>query len=658
MALDAEAELRCVWQQWFADAKSNKDKATPQWCEKFYVDERNQADTDHGKRNSTMNAEALLCFLQPQGSLDAFRLRSGGKATGIGVDCINRYFSEFGGDGKKLDLDAISMIVELSTDFLEKNRIEDIPNFESYGYLDVPDNTRSELRDDSIATVDSYTMSVSVCLHLLRLLSPSGWGNRANTNKAVAEKCASASKLASERLSYALYGLCRSFAYKERSVSEWTKATMIKWPEESQAIEEIRDRLGALGFDTSPSGAFECGWSWGPIPDTGNIPTETRKLGDTIATPDPYLYFTLNAMDGIDDLFEEWVQTEEILKPEQLALTARLRNLSDLTARYWGAIAFSNSLAQDGRWALEAVPWRTTDKEASLQWSLYVYGIALREHLSGRQATNPSELSRLISLLEEFAERGRLTRPPVDNLVPKELSAKLDQSDLKIAQRDPALAYHWPGVELGLENNEGRTIYTIQIYDYAPQLLKRAAILVKNTTDLELRNRLWSLIDKVWDEHLKLRANTPLKATEKYWDFPAKAYSEFLKHESAVISAGPSGYALEDSNKVSQRVASWYITQRVVEALVALVHARGSQQRVRPTTVETYVKELSDHLVYQIDQLIPEAGPKGRPRIESLRADANDIRNSYDRGYLTECLRMLDTLVKEIDTLKKQMGKE
>lgn len=649
MALDAEEELRCLWQQWFADAKSHQDQATSQWCDNFYVDERNQAGpSDFGGRNSVMDAEALLCFLQPQGSLDAFRLRSGCKATGIGVDSINRHYSASGGDGRKLDLDAISMIVELSTNFLEENRAGEIPVFSARSYLDPTDECPSELQDTSIAIVDSYTMSASACLHLLYLLGPSGWGNRENTNSTIAGKCADAYKLADERLSYALHGLCQSFAYSEKSEGTWEKATMIKWPVDSRVIEGIRQRLGVLSIETNASLAFECGWSWGPIAAERKIPTtESRELGIAIASPDPYLYFTLNAMDGIEDLFEEWVQTEEILKPEQLALTARLRNLSDLTGRYWAAIAFSNSLAQDGRWALEALPWRTTDKDASLQWSLYVYGLALREHLAGRQATTPSELSRLISLLEELAERGRLTRAPVDNLVPKEVSGKLEQSYLKIAQRDPALSLHWPGLELSLEDNEKRSIYTMPIYDYAPQLLKRAAILLRNTTDLDLRDRLRTLIDRVWDEHLKLRANKAAKATPKYWDFPAEAYSAFRRYESAVISAGKSGEIIEDSRKVTQRVASWYVTQRVTEALVALSHAIGKRQRLRLTTVEIYIRELSDHLVNEIDELISESGPEDREHLESLRTTANNVRTEFDKGNLTECLRMLDTLIDE-----------
>ena len=653
MALDPEEELRSIWLQWLKDANSINTSEDSQRYDQFYVDERNQPDVSgKGGRNSVMDAEALLCFLQPQGSVDPFNIRSGFGVTGIGVDDINQVFRPSADPGSSLDEDAIEIVIALSTDYLERNRHNGISVFEAGTYLEPTTACSAELRARSLDIVDSYTLSVSVCLHLLYLLGPSGWGNESHTNKKVSERCLKACDLANERLTSALQGLCQSFAYSEMTEGKWEQATMITWPKNDQAIMQIRQRLRRLEIETNENQAFECGWSWGLHPDAREVLGKAPpRPDDALASPNPYLYFTLNAIDGVADLFEEWVQTEELLSADQLALAARLRNLSDLTSQYWAAIAFSESKAQKGKWALEAIPWRTADGSASIQWSLYVYGLALRDHLARRRANTPSELTRLISLLEELAERGRLTRIPVDNSVPKAVSEQLQTAEgtaenlLVQAQRDPALTLHWPGLELTLGDIQDRPIYVMPIYDFAPQLLKRAAILLGNTSELDLRDRLRTLIDAVWDEHLKHRSNTDNRATEKYWDFPDNAYSAFETYGGAAILIGDK---IEGTRKTTKRVASWYVTQRVTEAMVALSHATGKRQRGRLTTFESFLKELSDHLINDIDILIARSGPTDRrERLEPLRTRANAVRNQFDQGDLTLCLRSLIDLVRE-----------
>lgn len=660
MPLDPEEELRSLWLQWLMDAKSVHQSQDPQNLDKFYVDERNQPDdSGEGGRNSVMDAEALLCFLQPQGSLDSFSVRSGFGSHGLVTDIINQTIRPSVDLGATLDEDAITIIIDLVSDYLEHNRRNERPVFEAKTYLDPPPGVSAEPSVKALDIVDSYTMSVSVCLHVLYLMGRSGWGS--TTNAHLEERCAAACKLASERLTYAMEGLCRSFAYTEVSISKWEKATLIPWPKDDKDIDIIRQRLQRLNIRTNDNQAFECGWSWGlhSQSEMWEIPASTMpQYADAVANPEPYLYFTLNAMDGIDDLFREWVQTEEILSPEQLRLAARLRNLSNLTGRYWAAIAFGSSKAQSGRWALEAIPWRTADGIASPQWSLYVYGLALREHLAQRRATTPSELVRLIAILEELAERGRLIRQPVDNLLPRDVLNKLKQPDengedsdpwlLTKAKRDPALSLHWPGLELTLMDRENIPIYTVPIYDFAPQLLKRAGILLKNTSDLDLRERLRALIDTVWDEHLNHRSNLESieqKGVPKYWDFPEKAYSAIAKFDAASLLYEPPRDAAQQR---SERVTSWYITQRVTEAMVALSLAIEKRHRVRLTTIEVYVRELSDHLANDIDRLIARSGSSAHEGLQVLRTKANAVRNELDQGRLTACLRLLHELIDEI----------
>ena len=79
-------------------------------------------------------------------------------------------------------------------------------------------------------------------------------------------------------------------------------------------------------------------------------------------------------------------------------------------------------------------------------------------------------------------------------------------------------------------------------------------------------------------------------------------------------------------------MASWYITQRVAEAMVALSLAIEKRQRVRLTTVEVYVRELSDHLANDIDLLIARSGSSAHEGLQELRTKANAVRNETRQG--------------------------
>ena len=659
MALDPERELKGVWSYWIQDAKAAYSRSDHNG---FFSDERNRDDSaDRRGRNSIMDAEALLCFLQPQGTIHSFSVRNGFHSTGIGVDVINSIVRPSHKEtGAKLDEDGLEIILELAVDFLETNRTDNAPDFSGRTYLDSIPDTPEELRDGSVDLVDSFSMSVSACLQLLHLCGLNGWGNEKNTNAKIVERCKHVRDLANSRLTAALTGLCQSFAYTEASVTKWQEATMIRWPERDEALATIQKRLAALSFRVNESQAFECGWSWGIHDQETPLPVGlNRAVGHPggIALANPYLYFTINTIDGIDDLFEPWVQTEEVLDPIQLSLTARLRNLTDLTSRYWAALAFGDSLSSTGRWALESVPWRTADGSASLQWSLYVYGLALREHINQRRATTSYELERLIDLLEELAQAGRLTRPPIDHPIPPAIqsrlqavqskledSDRLSDSDLKQMRRDPALSLHSPGVPLNLEDSTGRSVFEYRIYDYAPQLVKRAALLLANTSELQYRERLRRLIDYVWDDHLGLRSNSR-GIGPKFWDFPNKAYASFQDHEHTVISYEDE---LQQNHRDGRRVSSWYITQRVVEAIVALDHDSDRSQQSRLPTIEPFVRELSHHLMNDIDRMLFASGPSDRPRLEDLRTKVMSINEDHRRGDLTTTLRNLFELIRKL----------
>ena len=687
MALDPERELTNIWTYWVEDAKAAHGRTD---INGFFSDARNRDDNDDRcGRNSIMDAEALLCFLQPQSTINSFSVRDGLLSEGVGVNVINSIIVPSGEDRpEKLEKAAIEIVLDLALDFLETNQVDDAPDFSGRTYFDLTPDTPKALRNRSVSVVDSFSMSVSVCLQLLYLCGLNGWGNMKNTNEKIANRCEQVQSLANSRLTAALAGLCQSFAYTEMESEDWRANTGIPWNKRDEEFTTIQNRLAGLGIEVDKTKAFECGWSWGIHDKETRRPDELKALpdklkatahhSDGVPLASPYLYFTISTIDGIDDLFAPWVQIEELLDPIQLALTARLRNLTDLTSRYWAALAFGDSQSSSGRWALESIPWRTADGNASLQWSLYVYGLALREHLDHRRATTSYELERLIGLLEEFAQLGRLTRPPIDNPSPHTIQSKLTatkskltsiqsklkdsdvltdedlltdadlltDSDLRQIRRDPALSLHWPGVSLNLQNSMEKSIFEYKIYDFAPQLAKRAALLLANTSELQFRERLRRLIDSVWDGHLGCRSNRE-GIGEKFWDFPNKAYASLKKDADTVVSLDDDAekkYKYRDGTRVS----SWYITQRVIEAIVALAHDSDHRQQSRLPTIEPFVRELLHHLINDIDHRLYASGPSDRDRLEDLRTEAMSINEDQRSGDVTATLRNLFAIIPKV----------
>ncbi len=647
MALDAEQELKNVWWEWIIHAKSCHDESdgSGAWTESFFADARNAAEG----RNSIMDAEALLCLLLPQGAVPSFNLRGGFESRGPGVDTINAQYARR--PDSELKTEAAHLICAVARDFLEHNSDDGRPVFSAKGYVTPGEACPDELRDGSIDIVDSFTMSVSTCLQILQLLGPNGWGNARSTNEALANECDSICDLAHRRLTAALIGLCNSFAYAEVERQNWEDATGIRWPSDDDTIDRIQSRLDVLGLDVNPKKAFECGWSWGvhrkaqalptSLVSSPTIETEVDPAG-AIADPHPYLYFTLNALEGIPDLFEPWVRTEELLTPNELALAARLENLSDLTSRYWGALAFAESTVSKGNWAIEAMPWRTADGSVSLQWSLYVYSIALNEHRAGRRATRKVDVERLIGVIDELAQRGRMNRPLVENDVPARVLEQLSSDDREAITRDSALSLHTPGITLGLYDHEGSRTFDFLIYDYAPQLLKRAAILLSETPELDLRDRLRSLIDAVWDGHLNLRSSerdTP--NFHKHWDYPLNAYGDQVQPDIPNKSRSA-------SEPQSGRVMSWYLTERIVEGLVAMSRADATRHRRSDSTINAFVQELSEHLTYDLEEEIRKAGSEDRSRLEHLRSEVSKVREESLSSSVSSVLR---NLLEVVDTL-------
>ena len=198
------------------------------------------------------------------------------------------------------------------------------------------------------------------------------------------------------------------------------------------------------------------------------------------AQPAPYLYFTVVALEAIQALFSERTRLLGLLNEEQQRLAQALQLRWDLTQSYWSRIArFGN-----GRWPLEDLPWRTTDRVQSDYFSLLVTSIVVQD-LVGRRGSD-EELSRVGQVLDDLASRGRITR--------------------RAFTADPALALHSPGETIELDGSAGVVRAGAALGAVRPVAAAAAAHGAHRRAagHPERRQRLLNLADNVWD-HLELR---------------------------------------------------------------------------------------------------------------------------------------------------------
>jgi hypothetical protein len=475
--------------------------------------------------------------------------------------------------------------------------------------------------------VDAYSMSVTLCLAALGFLQVFQTTQlRAEMRAKVVELGQSVSR----RLTAAMVGLLRSFVVNTVEPDEPAGRTILGMVNPTRAPEPIvreklqsslnrirtrlRDdvRLGVAVEDLdSDSKFFECGWSWGiarkaaPI-DFDFVPKDIAKRPG-IAEARPYLYFTVVALDGINDLFSARTRELGLLDDDQRRLAEALQVRWELTQRYWSTIARFG----DQVWPLEDIPWRTSDGEESDYYSLLVSAVVV-EDLNNRQATD-DDLTRAVAVFEELGHRGRITR--------------------RVTRDDPAVALHVPGVPMRLAGTEdlGPQLYW-NVADFAPLLLKRSLQAARLSANVNARDRLMRVAEAAMD-HLERRRLDSGQAAG-LWDDPAEI---FFPLETQPSEGGP----------------SWYLTERVLEGLVVAA-ATFAQQPLRSSRMIDSAMDLlseADHLFNQ-EILQADADDKsvmhtGLSRIEATLGRARRVlleRPATANALAMEALRELDEL--------------
>jgi hypothetical protein len=525
-------------------------------------------------RNSISDAEQLLTILYPATAIESLKVDIVDQT----ADDVQEYLRSLGNA-----IDIPRRLVEFIRDYLTTYLIDGTPDFSGGTYFESEEGDPDTIKPEQLElhVVDSYSMSITLCLSTLGFLRVYRQGLR---NPQTLRELDELEKLSSQRLSAAMVGLLRSFTVNTFDPTASAGQAMCKMINQTGAATEILVRhllrelaeiraglqqeltigLGQVAEELDNSGRlFECGWSWGIVDGAPEIPYATG-IGQQpagVAEARPYLYFTVLALDGIQDLFSERTRVLGLLNEEQQRLSRALQLRWDLTRQFWAKIATFGP----GKWPLEDLPWTTTDGRESDYYSVLLTSIVLEG--SGRERIVDVDVERIGRLLEELANRGRITRRPVG--------------------QDPAIALHIPGMRLRLNGSEkaaegSRLRWTVSSFTLL--VLKRLLRVAELLDDNSARMRFLDLADQIWSHIERRRIETP--EALGLWDEPAQIFTG-----TAFTAYG---------------VPSWFHTERVIEALVAAANVTKSR-----LAVTTELTRTAEQLLAEAEHLFDQERLRG-----------------------------------------------
>ncbi|MFS4105503.1 MULTISPECIES: SCO2524 family protein [unclassified Streptomyces] len=574
--------------------------------------------------SSVADAERLLCLLYPATEVPAFRLDQ--------PDTTERdVLRALEGVGSRLEIPP-NLITALTQFMRTHTGPDDSPTFAG-GHYFKPSDPKLELtyEQSQLGVVDSYSMSVTLCLATLGFLKVyEGTTSRPEVLRAIAEL----REATNARLTSAMISLLRSFTVNvfdaeseqgrrliqvigqnrqsERAVLQQfsrrfrpLRATIIESLSRGiQVDESIRDETQL----------FECGWAWGVVQDAPKITdldTEVPGQPDGIADRLPYVYFTVVALDGIQDLFSERTLTLGLLDADQQKLAEALRLRWELSQQYWSAVARFGS----ERWPLEDLPWQTTGLRLESEYFSLTVAAILVHDLIRRKATD-DDLTRTVAIMERLADRGRVTS--------------------RMTKEDPILRMHSSGVTMplaGSDRSGGLLLW--RMTDFSAQLLKRTVQLATLSRNIDAQDRLLRLAEQVF-EHLWDRRIQEGDGLE-LWDDVRAVYPE--------------------ARGVGPRL-SWSITERLTECLVA---ARNlyEQQPIRSPELAQLARDLLSEATHLFGKEQLEASATGdgnRARtMRSIESRLDRARTLLDERPATAFALALPVL-QELDTLAQARG--
>ncbi|MEU2317270.1 SCO2524 family protein [Streptomyces althioticus] len=579
--------------------------------------------------SSVADAERLLCLLYPATEIPAFRLDQPDTTERDVLQALERV-------GSRLEIPP-NLITALTQFMRTHTGPDDAPTFSGGPYFKTVD-TEGELTHEQgkLGVVDSYSMSVTLCLATLGFLKVY---ENSTTRPEVRRALAELREATNLRLTAAMVSLLRSFAvnvfdaeseqgrrliqvigqnrHSDRAVLQQfarrfrpLRATIIESLSRGIEVDEsIRDE----------SQLFECGWAWGVVKDAPKVTDLDAPVPgqpDGIADRLPYVYFTVVALDGIQDLFSERTLTLGLLDADQQKLAEALRLRWELSQQYWSAVARFGT----ERWPLEDLPWQTTGLRLESEYFSLTVAAILVHDLVRRRATD-DDLTRTVSIMERLADRGRVTS--------------------RMTRNDPVVRLHDPGVLMPLAGSE-RSGSRLQwrMTDFSAQLLKRTVQLAELSRNIEAQDRLLRLAEQTF-EHLWNRRIEDGHGAGLWDDVRA---------------------VFPDAEAANRRL-SWSVTERVTECLVA---ARNlyEQEPIRSPDLADLARDLLSEATHLFgrEQLEASTGDDGS-RARAMRSMEN--RLDHARGLVDErpatafalalpVLRELDTLAQARDAAAQE----
>lgn len=513
-------------------------------------------------RNSISDAEQLLTLLYPATAIDSLKLDSIDQIADDVLDYLNAL-------GNAQDIPR--RLIKFIGDYMETYLVGGTPDFSGEYYFEAEDPDAGAMKPEQrkLHVVDSFSMSITLCLATLGLLRVYRQGLR---SQRMLQEVDRLEKLSSQRLTAAMVGLLRSFTVNTFDPSEPPGQVLCAMLNQSGVATEILVRnlldelaeiraglreqltigIGQLGEELENRGRlFECGWSWGVIDGAPEVPYATG-IGSQpagVAEARPNLYFTVVALDGIQDLFSERTRILGLLTEEQQRLARALQLRWELTQQFWAKVA---TFGRD-RWPLEDLPWMTTDGRESDYYSVLLTSIIIEG--AGSERIGNADIERIGRVLEELSNRGRITRRPM--------------------QDDPVIALHMPGMRLRLFGSEKvaegpRLQWTVSSFTLL--LLKRLLRVAELLEDSSTRVRFLQLANPIW-QHVE-RRRIQQSSARGLWDDPSQVFA---------------GLPSADYDE-----PSWYHTERVIEVLVAAANVTESSSTASAALVENASQLLAE----------------------------------------------------------------
>jgi len=566
--------------------------------------------------SSINDAEQLLILLYPSTEIETLALD---RPDSIREDVLEAL--KLFGDER----DIPRLLIRQITEYLDRYTDDGgNPIFSSTSYLaaaSAHETIAPEQLDYEV--VGAYSMALTFCL------AAKGFARsfqRQLTRKDLVDEIDAVCTRLDRRLDASMVGLLRSFAINVMPAGSAGEQALVRAISQGRNVGRtannalltrlapIRAKLRDLTFgvrsveDELDAGKFfECGWSWGVTNDAPEVEIGSAaevKQSKGMAEPRPSLYFTVQALDGLIDLFSERTNRLALLTAQQQVMREALQLRWGLTLEYWAAIA----LFGDGRLPIEDIPWATTDQQVSEYYSLLAVALVVQQIGSSREPAQEQLLVRLAVISEELTQRTRINR--------RALNA-----------HDGAVDLHKPGLRVPMPGSEkGGPRLTWNVADFAPQLGKTALRAARNSADWRTRGRLLRVADDI-GEHVQHR-----RLPNGLWDNVAGAY-DFEEFESDL--------------------PAWGFTERVMEMLVSgFLYAQMpvAQDGVLTENARAAVSE-ADHLLSQ-EQLTAPSDPRSpiqeRLREAGLRLQRAEslltVQPATARSIVEQVLRDLDEL--------------